>query len=984
MKIAACRELYESGLSVRKIETAMRALGFTNFSSRILSPRRQGRGQRDGWIREFGWQKDSTASVPAACQAANAELPSWTGGVAAVSADGVVDSSRDIRHTPLNSSCDDPPRIDHPVISQKTRNATPPVQEGSRADADTLTPAVAADAFPEWLKSVSPHMHWDWKFQQVLYGALDRIRKGENKRLMINIPPRHGKSELVTVRWIAWMLLNNPALNIILASYNQSLANRFSRKIRQVICDATATTGAQASCLQAANAAEEAALPRTLSDANVHHAGGTGVGRHDACAPVEARAQAARATQFRCAKCRAEAAAARQHRSDTASDSKRESHTCRTSEPVNIDECSKCGAKIDESEPPASASDSATLKTPLTPQTQKMFPFTSSKPINTVSEWGTAAGGGLKAVGVGAGVTGFGGDIIMIDDPVKNRAQAESKTYRERLWDWYTDDLYTRLEPEGSIVLIQTRWHEDDLAGRLIKQMDEGGETWEVVNLPAIAELGSGGMEELGSGGGEELGSGGEGEMGSEGAVQENALKGQKIIAQGKAEGRDPGLDGNTTSDPEGVAQEPRDLAPPKSPDPKGIAQRPSGLDRDGTLAADDADKADKNDLLKSDRSASSAVESPATQTITGMRDTRAPIAKPRVIGYPRLYSKLPSWTGGVAATSADGVVDAPGIEIHDRVEINLTQSTTPPEAGTPPVQEGSFAEDANKTDKTDPPLSAQSPRSAVRSLAAESSTSRQDACAPVEATRILDVLQPLSSSTPLLPHSSTTNVDWRVVGEALCPPRFDVPKLLEIKDQLGTYSFSALYQQHPSPAEGSIFKREWLTNIVDRAPAGLKWFRGYDLAISTKTTADYTASVRVAVDDMGVMYIADGFRRRIEYPEQRRFVFDRIATERDTQHGIEASGNAEAIVSELRRQRVLLRWPFRLIKVVKDKTTRALAWSPRAEEGKLKLVRGPWIDDFVEELASFPVGEHDDQVDAVSVAVEMMSAGGDRRMYAF
>lgn len=206
----------------------------------------------------------------------------------------------------------------------------------------------------------------------------------------------------------------------------------------------------------------------------------------------------------------------------------------------------------------------------------------------------------------------------------------------------------------------------------------------------------------------------------------------------------------------------------------------------------------------------------------------------------------------------------------------------------------------------------------------------------------------------------------------------------MEIKDQLGTYSFSALYQQHPSPAEGSIFKREWLMNIVDRAPAGLKWFRGYDLAISTKTTADYTASVRVAVDDMGVMYIADGFRRRIEYPEQRRFVFERIATERDTQHGIEASGNAEAIVSELRRQRVLLRWPFRLIKVVKDKTTRALAWSPRAEEGKLKLVRGPWIDEFVEELVSFPVGEHDDQVDAVSVAVEMMSAGEDRRMYAF
>ncbi len=115
-----------------------------------------------------------------------------------------------------------------------------------------------------------------------------------------------------------------------------------------------------------------------------------------------------------------------------------------------------------------------------------MFPRTRT--INTVSQWETAAGGGVKAVGVGAGVTGFGAQLIIIDDPVKSRADAESETLREKVWDWYRNDLYTRLEPNGSIILIQTRWHEDDLAGRLLNDMADGGDQWEVVNLPALAE----------------------------------------------------------------------------------------------------------------------------------------------------------------------------------------------------------------------------------------------------------------------------------------------------------------------------------------------------------------------------------------------------------------------------------------------------------------------------------------------------------------
>jgi predicted phage terminase large subunit-like protein len=103
-----------------------------------------------------------------------------------------------------------------------------------------------------------------------------------------------------------------------------------------------------------------------------------------------------------------------------------------------------------------------------------------------VEEWETTAGGTLRAVGVGAGVTGHGAQLMMIDDPVQNREEADSLVYRDRVWDWYTNDLYTRLEPNGAIVAIMARWHEDDLAGRILASSD--GPNWEVIRLPAEAE----------------------------------------------------------------------------------------------------------------------------------------------------------------------------------------------------------------------------------------------------------------------------------------------------------------------------------------------------------------------------------------------------------------------------------------------------------------------------------------------------------------
>ena len=97
--------------------------------------------------------------------------------------------------------------------------------------------------------------------------------------------------------------------------------------------------------------------------------------------------------------------------------------------------------------------------------------------------------GCYRSAGVGGGLTGFGTSCAIIDDPVKNRAEADSLTVRNAVWNWYTSTLYTRLAPGGGVIVILTKWHEDDLAGRLLEAQAKGeGDEWRVINFPAIAE----------------------------------------------------------------------------------------------------------------------------------------------------------------------------------------------------------------------------------------------------------------------------------------------------------------------------------------------------------------------------------------------------------------------------------------------------------------------------------------------------------------
>lgn len=190
---------------------------------------------------------------------------------------------------------------------------------------------------------------------------LEAVERGDIDRLMINMPPRHGKSELASRRFPAWFLGKHPEKSIIAASYNSDLATDFGRQVRNIV-----------------------------------------------------------------------------------------------------------GAK----------------------EFSNVFAVTLAEDSRAANRWNTDAGGSYVAAGVGTAITGRGADILLIDDPVKDREEADSELQRNKVWDWYTSTAYTRLAPGGRVVVIQTRWHEDDLSGRLLQEQAKGGDEWTVLDLPAITSDG--------------------------------------------------------------------------------------------------------------------------------------------------------------------------------------------------------------------------------------------------------------------------------------------------------------------------------------------------------------------------------------------------------------------------------------------------------------------------------------------------------------
>lgn len=186
---------------------------------------------------------------------------------------------------------------------------------------------------------------------------LEAVERGEILRLMITMPPRHGKSELASRRFPSFYVGRNPEKQIIAASYSSDLATDFGREVRNIVAS---------------------------------------------------------------------------------------------------------------------------------PEYGALFPVSLAQDSKAANRWHTSDGGMYAAAGVGTSITGRGANLLLIDDPFKDRQEADSELQRNRVWDWYTSTAYTRLMPGGAIVIINTRWHDDDLSGRLLREQETGGDKWDVLSLSAI------------------------------------------------------------------------------------------------------------------------------------------------------------------------------------------------------------------------------------------------------------------------------------------------------------------------------------------------------------------------------------------------------------------------------------------------------------------------------------------------------------------
>lgn len=205
-----------------------------------------------------------------------------------------------------------------------------------------------------------------------------------------------------------------------------------------------------------------------------------------------------------------------------------------------------------------------------------------------------------------------------------------------------------------------------------------------------------------------------------------------------------------------------------------------------------------------------------------------------------------------------------------------------------------------------------------------------------------------------------------REVGEPLCPERYGREDLLEIKQDIGTKFFLALFQQRPSPEEGEIFKRNWW-QFYDELPTDIKTLiQSWDMAFKDKKTSDYVAGIVMAKKNADI-YIVDLVRDKLSFSNSLRAVATLKSKWPDTKSiYIEDKANGTAIIDTLKSkiQGIIA------VEPMGSKTARAEAISAMVEAGNVWLPRpalASWVEPFIEECAVFPNGANDDQVDALS-----------------
>lgn len=217
----------------------------------------------------------------------------------------------------------------------------------------------------------------------------------------------------------------------------------------------------------------------------------------------------------------------------------------------------------------------------------------------------------------------------------------------------------------------------------------------------------------------------------------------------------------------------------------------------------------------------------------------------------------------------------------------------------------------------------------------------------------------------------------FRKSGQALWPERYPFEELMKIKKDIGTFEWEALYQQRPHILSGNLFKQKYF-QYYDTLPLNLRIYQTVDLAISTKTEADYFVILTFGLDKDSNIYIMDLFMDKLEFLQQVESIKRNYGKWKPISIGIESVAYQQAMYQMFRNTI----FPVRKITPVSDKYTRAMKITPYFENGKVFINRNlPNRDIFETQLLRFPNGKNDDIVDTVSYIFEMITSMREARI---
>lgn len=652
---------------------------------------------------------------------------------------------------------------------------------------------------------------------------LEDVERGKIDRLMIFMPPRHGKSELASKRFPAWCLGRNAHRQIIAASYNSDLASDFGRNVRNIVGS---------------------------------------------------------------------------------------------------------------------------------PEFGQVFPDVSlAVDSAAANRMNTNKGGAYVAAGVGTAVTGRGADIALIDDPFKDREEADSQRRRDAVWDWYRSTLFTRLMPGGAVVLIQCMTGDtpvlmatgrekplrDVRPGDLIATYENGGLTTSTVRN--WANQGSDRVFTI--------------RMKSGITVRANARHPFLVCENGETKWQ------RTDTLKRGSA-----------------ILRAIGVSGAGPFA--------QQKDATSQLGARACACRTTTSSVGGM-------------GLGRLRSTLVPAVRRICAIVTESTLPITSGSWLNKAASALSASNHPRLATPAPIGTGSYASITATMGSTSGACSATTAISRSDTVRARQSFAQPLTTFEIGHDEVIEVVESGFEdvydiqvdrtenfiANGLVSHNTRWHEDdlagrlleaegdqWDVLelpalqdGKALWPAWYDVPALERIKDTIGPREWSALYQQKPQPDEGTFFRREWFKEW-EKLPA-LRYYGTSDYAV-TDGGGDYTVHRIWGIDASGAIYRVDGWRGQSTSDVWIERKLDLIAKYKPLCWFGEGGVIQKAIEPMLKRRmqdrRVFCRLEW--LSSVADKPTRARSFQAWAASGRVYFERGADLSEFL----VFPAGKHDDDVDTASL----------------